>query len=315
MINILSEIFFFLAISVSLSEAVLYPGVIFKHLLVPPLVIYIICLIVSICLIRKKKMAIAILGIKLSLLSLVSSILFGVLFFVLMIIENLNYSNFVFSNLHIHPEQLVWPFFISVVEYIITKYLNISKKRFKNVFFSLFHLELLIIPLAVVVLTNNIIGIIPIVKNDLMFLIQHPNATYTQKMEHELGKTFYDYVLFIKANTPENSKILIPPWPAYPWPQSGNGIYMRYFLYPRILVSGNEYESNHDLTKEKFDYVLIAWGETPTTSGSYTHGWPKFDVKAKEVILWNNTSKLSIEYGSYIYSKVQWKDLWGLIKL
>jgi hypothetical protein len=315
MINILEFTIFSVALFVSLSEAVLYPGVISKHLMISPLVIYTICLIVSIYLVRKQKKGIDVLGIKLSFISLVSTIFFGILYFVLMILENLNYSNFVFSKFHVYPEQLIWPFFISVIEYIITAYLYVSNKRLKNVFFSLFHLELLLIPFAVIIFANNIIGIIPIVKNDLIYLIQHPNATYDQKMEHELGKTFYDYVLFIKANTPENSKILIPPWPAYPWPQTGNGVYMRYFLYPRTLVSGDEYSPNTDLAKEDFDYVLITWGETPTTSGSYTHGWPKFNVDAKEIIFWTPGGEITTESGNYVYKKVEGQDLWGLIKL
>jgi len=90
---------------------------------------------------------------------------------------------------------------------------------------------------------------------------------------------------------------------------------MRYFLYPRVLLNGNEYTPNHDLVKEKFDYILIVWGETLATSKNYTHGWPKFDVKADEIIYWTVDGGVSIMSNNYIYDDLKGKELWGLIKL
>jgi hypothetical protein len=58
---------------------------------------------------------------------------------------------------------------------------------------------------------------------------------------------------------------------------------MRYFLYPRVLVSGKEYEPSIDINQ--FDYVLIVWRETHTTSGVYSHGWPKFDVPTEYIVV------------------------------
>lgn len=144
-------------------------------------------------------------------------------------------------------------------------------------------------------------------------MVSHLNATYDRKMEESLGKTFFDYVVFVKKNTPEGARILIPPYSAFPWPQTGNFAYMRYFLYPRELVSGEEYKPAQNL--ENFDYVLIAWGETPTTSGSFTHGWPKFDVNSKEITLLTANGNIIKMNSNYIYSKLKGRELWGLIKI
>ena len=151
--------------------------------------------------------------------------------------------------------------------------------------------------------------------NHLKYIVRHPLDSYETKMRERVGPIFYDYVQFIKSNTPENSALLIPPYPgAWPWPQTGNDAYMRYFLYPRTLINGKQFESGLDYKEEGIDYVLIAWGEGSIESNGFTHGWPKFDVPAKRILyLKGEPAKSRDDY--YLYKDHVSTGSWGLIEV
>lgn len=150
-------------------------------------------------------------------------------------------------------------------------------------------------------------------KNDMNIF-----STYELKMRHKLGWEIIDYYEFVKRNTPENSKILIPPQ-GFPWPMSGNAAYSRYFLYPRHLISGKEKEPGVDLKKENIKYVLIIWGESKQLQYDFTHGWPKFSLPAKRIIYKKPTNQI-LNYDKVVLEKdfkqadIQ-KEWWGLIEV
>lgn len=138
------------------------------------------------------------------------------------------------------------------------------------------------------------------------------------KLRRKIGFKVLDYYEFIKINTPENAKILIPPQ-AMPWPMIGNAAYSRYFLYPRHLVSGREKEPGLDLKKEQIQYILIEWGEVNLFQYGYTHGWPKFSVPAKRIIYKKPTREM-YDYEAVILKKDFspediHPDWWGLIEV
>lgn len=151
--------------------------------------------------------------------------------------------------------------------------------------------------------------------DNLKLAIRHPLLKYEDKVRFKVGPTFYDFVSFIKNNTPEESTILLPPFPdAFPWPQTGNVAYMRYFLYPRKLINGKQFEPGLDLKKEGVDYILIAWGEGTVESNGFSHGWPKFDIPARKIIYLSGVPK-KIRQDYYIYNEHQGLQSWGLIEL
>ncbi len=301
----------------SLADAFIYPGVIIRYTGLNPILLYVAMGILGLVSLFTQSQKIKTISGGIYKMSSAALIVFAVGYIVFNFLEAVNYPNFVFSNFHIHPKELTTPLLLTLFTYFVLanfKYLRHARNlKIRGM------VKLLSSLILCWIIFQNFIGLFGIVAKDIDFIIKYPAASYEQKMEMKLGKQFYDYVMFIKRNTPENSKILLPPFPrplpAYPWPQTGNNIYMRYFLYPRVLLNGEEYTPKYDLVKEKIDYVLIAWGETQTTSGNYTHGWPKFDVRANKVIYMISETEIKEEAGNYIYKDVENKELWGIIEV
>jgi len=318
MFSNIQPVLFILVLALSLIEVAIYPGVIQKHIFIPALYFYLAFILITVVSRIKGDAKKLKYGHFLNMPILILSVILCISYFLSMVIEKLTYDNYIFNTIHIHPKQLVWPLLLTLTQYFLGSYIVGSKKPLsERLVINI--VKVITVFLIVVIFTDNIVNIVANTKIDMVYAITHQNSSYDEKMEYKLGKLFYDYTLFIKANTPENSKILLPPFPAplaaYPWPQTGNGIYMRYFLYPRTLVSGGEYSPGFDLVKEKFDYVLVAWGETDATSGNYTHGWPKFDVKATEVIYMSQRGERVDKPGDYVYKDVEGQELWGIIKV
>jgi len=72
---------------------------------------------------------------------------------------------------------------------------------------------------------------------DLQYL-KDINASYDEKMRRKWG-WYYDFICFIKENTPEDASILLPPQNSR-YPKIGNLSFNGYFLVPRSLHHGNQ---------------------------------------------------------------------------
>jgi hypothetical protein len=236
---------------------------------------------------------------------------FGLAYFIFYSLEKINYPNYVFSTYHIHPTQLTVPLVLSLYSYIISSK-NILLVYLKKT--EILHKWFPIIVIMLWILFQNFIDSGSYAAREILFMIRNPKASYDRKMEEKIGKQFYDYVLFIKENSPQDSKILIPPFQTGLWEQTGNVPYMTYFLYPRTLLNGKESISSYDLQKEKIDYVLVVWEEFPTSPGSYD-GWPKFEIKAEKVVYMVSPTENKEEKGDYIYKQNGNKEAWGIIKV
>lgn len=163
-------------------------------------------------------------------------------------------------------------------------------------------------------LIENLVFLEPktLLKN-IFFIIKNPSLSYDQKMRYQVGDLFYDYTSFVRLNTPETATILIPPQD-YPWPQTGNAGYLRYFLYPRKLVVGKEYEPGVDLSGGNIDFILIAKGESQLMGKNTSYGWPKFPVIADTLIFFGKEMKGQEIKSNYVFSEAT-ANRWGLIKL
>lgn len=304
---------FFVSIVISFISVLTYDSFFVKHFYVSPWFVYVSYVISSfvekVYLSNKKDNDYKLI----TKICLVSGSVIGLLYMILKTVEAFTYTNFVFSTMHINYDLLVYPMAIFFVEYLFRLNLKDAGKNLLRGLHKLLRINTIAIPLVALILVNNVTGIASKMKDDIYFMVSNIFATRDQIYEFKLGKQFYDFTKFINANVPENSKILIPPFPAYPWPQTGNAVYLRYFLNPRTLFSGNEYIPESNINS--YDYVLIAWGETPTTSGKYTHGWPKFDVKAEYTLFLNDDGTTNKILGDYKYSSINGIEKWGIIKV
>lgn len=297
-----------LMLIVSFLGVIFYPNFFETHFYINPLFIYSAYVFATIFIFYKYDF----LNNKANKLKIIALLFLVVLFVLSKSIEDLTYRNFIFSKLHIHYKELIYPISILLFDLYITNRLKIRTNIKSHL-----NLNTVIVILVVITLISNFLGISSKMKKDFIFMIYNFNVLDDQKLEYKLGRSFYRYIQFVLDNTSKKSNLLLPPFPypkpAYPWPQTGNYVYLRYFLYPRSLTNGDEYNPNVSL--ENIDYVLIAWGETETTSGEYTHGWPKFDVPAEYIILMNEDGTTTKEMGDYKYKNRKADNEWGVIKV
>lgn len=146
------------------------------------------------------------------------------------------------------------------------------------------------------------------------FMLKNVNLGYDKKMEMAVGKVPYDFAMFIKDNTSPHSNILIPPQ-GFPWPKTGNVGYLRYFLYPRNLINGNEKDLNVNI--KDIDYVLIDYGEESRLQYGFTNIWPKFNVNGEYIIYWDplDGTVQKVDNGKYVYNPDNKMEEWGIIKI
>ncbi|HJX58995.1 MAG TPA: hypothetical protein VJ481_00360 [Patescibacteria group bacterium] len=312
-----------IAFLMSITEAIIYPGVFMTNLNVSVYPVYgvvFFLLVLFKVLNFNERYTNSYLAFSFGkLLSLLSVI--GYLFFSIM--ELLIYPNYVFSTFHLHPNALIWPLGLSTALLIVgyreqrlIAPLGRSKKieeihdYFKELHYISFVIFIALIIMFFVNTSTNLKNFL----SDFKFMIRNPSISMEERLRKKVTPIFYDYVVFVNKYVPEDAKILIPPQ-GFPWPQSGNYGYIRYFIYPREGTSGKEYEPGIDYKSKGISYVLLSWGETESTEYGYTHGWPKFDVPAEWVVFYDESGRIFTKDGDYHYKDFVNKKVWGVIKI
>lgn len=295
------------SIAATLVEAFTYRGFINKHYLINSYIFVYLALFLGIYLMfsfGKKNNLVN------SNIYRLNTVFFKMIFtsyLLLSLLDLLNYKNFVFSKFHIFPENLFIVCLLSLFV-ILSKNISFNKNSKKReIWMFVFYI------ISAWALYINMTKINSMFIDQIRFMVRNPRASYDEKMRRMLSEEFYDYILFIKTNTPDNSTILIPPQ-TNPWPQSGNVSYVRYFLYPRKIAQGKQFEAA-DYNKIGIDYALLDWGEIEEESVGFTHGWPKFDIPSEEIILMRDNNEVEILKENYIFKNFKDKKLWGLIKI
>ncbi|NMD01318.1 MAG: hypothetical protein GYA62_16575 [Bacteroidales bacterium] len=287
--------FFASCLILSLVEAFTYPGFIVKHfhieLFLGLLALFVGAYLFFLFLKTKKH---DLLFIRFIAYVSLFAYLFG------KVVGEITYPNFIFSHFHFQPNLMLLPVICSFLLFAIND--NVSIKAFTNICVFLLICQYLASDFATVK------------ENNIPFILNNLQMSENKKMENLVGKTFYTFSEFLVENTESNSTILIPPQ-GFPWPQSSNIAYFRYFLYPRNLINGKEKSSGTEL--DGVDYVILDYGETLTSEHGYTNVWPKFDVKGEYIIYWNPTTgeKYKDNTGVYKYNENNKSEMWGIIKI
>jgi len=224
----------------------------------------------------------------------------------LFIIEYANFPNYIFSKIHVNIDNISRIIFLSsalwLINWLRTKLKITSKKSYLITSLSFLLIFLSLFPL----LDRALKGALE--KN--VYVIKNINDNYDQKMLKQWGP-FYNYMMFVKNNTEEDSTILIPPQ-AWTWYKTGNAGLVRYFLYPRKLGSG-EYDKLPDL--KNYDYVFLAWGGLSNKNND-DYGWPKAKIDSEKIIYWDEKSNsVKAVYSKYDPADEENYEAWGIIKV
>jgi len=243
-------------------------------------------------------------------------------------VEKAHYRNYVFSKIHLQPQNLFWVCFVSF-SLVILDIGNLGRIWFldKAIFgekiiprLTLTYLKrIVVLALVFWVLIFNVRFASSEIFKNFFFILRHPFASYDEKMKGAWGDV-YNYMLFIKQNTPDNAVIANPP-PIKPWNNEGSGPLVTAFLYPRIFVQDENDENKIDL---KADYALIAWGWFRCSESDVgpddedCHGWPRVKVPAEWIIYKKeNSTEITKRFENTIYDPQDDinKYTWGLIKI
>jgi|GEM_PF-4144392 len=229
------------------------------------------------------------------------------IFVILLFLEYLMYPNFVYSKFNLDLQGAVPVLFVSFYLWIIG-FWKLSYTLDKKLPITI---ELLFYAICMILINSLNITFQDAMKKNV-FIIKHIKYNYFQKMNEQWGLS-YRYLMFVKANTEENSSIVIPPQTMI-WYATGNAGIVRYFLYPRIIASTG-YTFGKFFDYYNYDYVLISWGEWPDGNKN-DYGWPKEKINAEKIIYWDDaTNLIKTEYKNYDPSDKENYKSWGIIKI
>lgn len=289
-----------------LIEIFKYPGFISKYFIISPTTFFMILLLSTLPSLGKK------IDKRLYVVNKVIFLILVISYFVFGVLQGVFYNNFVFEKLHINTEPLltltILTLFVIIIKSLSENKLILQNISYKKRSFSRYLTVLLSISLIIIYATINTSKSI----NDALIstskILSRLDFTYDQKM-NMTWPTFYNYMKFVKENTPDNARIAIPPAEEH-WLHTGNLVLVNYFLYPRKLFEGTIYS----LPKEKIDYILLAKGLW--NRGESDFGWPKVFLKDVEVNYLNTDQGVFETYfGDFDPNYERNKNSWGLIKI
>lgn len=301
-----------------LIETFTYPGFLSKYILFSSKTFSVIYLFISLILIflnnnNNKRIVPEILF----SLNYIFVPIFLFTYLILYLEEFNNYPNYVFSSYHVHIEQvrvsLLFLLGLLVID-IFQKYKLIIINQISS-FFGLWSglnktQNCIIFIILLIYIILNALNTTDSFLSNFFVVITKPTLSYEEKQELKIP--LYKYMMFIKANTRSNSKILIPPQQS-PWLTIGNAGIVRYFLYPREILVG-EYDTNNF---KSADYVLLTRGSWHTNDKSM-YGWPRENIYNAKITFYNLESEDStlLTTTDYIFKpNSEISNKWGLIEV
>lgn len=226
-------------------------------------------------------------------------------------LEGANYTNYILNRFHFHLDGLILPVLFAFFIFLTLKFKDeIAAFGKKSKIYLIF--VFLIVYFAV----KNLSYSFEMAVSRTSHILFHLRSSYDEKMTYQWG-IFYQFMVFVKNNTPEDSTIIVPP-EEDPWLMgSGNPNFVRAFLYPRKIVSETLIISQEDLNAFNDNtYILISWGKEACRPDPDCHGWPKQNIKASEIIYKKpDSSEVVKTMKDAVYDPTDKTYVYGLIKL
>lgn len=267
------------------AESYKYSGFVRNHFYIDPLILVGISVLTAILQKEKRSLAFKINRFVLPVTSII--------YLIFEFLEAKYYPNYVFSHIHMQPQNFFNLVLFSGILLLVENF-NLEKNKTFDKFNLKSFAALLLFITFLITLTESVSKTLNLAINSDFYMLNHLSFNYDDKMKERWG-FYYDYMEFIRDNTPENSKILIPPQAYYA--SVGNAGLDRYFLYPRPLGNGDLY----NVITKGYDYVLI------------NPGWPKETIKTDKILILN--SDKSISQFKNIYDPNMISNFWGILKL
>jgi len=286
-------------------EVIKYPGFFANHFYVDAKIIFAISIFLLIFLNTKSELMQIVFKISNTILVVLTILYLG-----LYLLEGANYTNYVLSRFGFHLDGLILSVLFGFSLFLVQRFKNeIANFGKKSRVYPLF--VLLIVYFIVKSLSYSLeTGV-----SRTSYILFHLRSTYEEKMTHQWG-IFYDFMMFVKNNTPEDATVIVPPMQD-PWLMgSGNPNFVRAFIYPRnviqetLLISEDNIESYGTNT-----YILITWGKEACKPDPDCHGWPRQKINASEIIFKKpNSSEVAEVKMNAIYDPNDKTYVYGLIK-
>lgn len=287
-----------------LLDTIKYPGFFGNHFIIDAKIFLVVSVMCLVFLKTKDKVSEIINKLNLFVLALSG---FGYLYFSIQ--EAVHYTNYVLSRFHISLGGLIYIFLSSASLFVAGHYKNIiylnskGKNLWKGIIYF-FVIYTLVVNLGVT-LKNSFVGDI--------YVALHLKDTYDQKMRMQWG-TYYNYMVFVKQNTPEDATIIVPPQ-ILPWVRTGNVALDRYFLYPRKLIQYSTEQIPDVASLTKGTYILVSWGDWECDFGKCKL-WPQQKIEAREKIIMDpDNSAVRKVINNVIYSPQDTNDPYGLLRI
>ncbi len=287
-----------------LLDTIKYPGFVEKHFFIDAKVFFVLCLMVVLFIKSNKKILKTI-----NIFNLMVSVVSGLGYIFFSIQEASHYTNYVLSEFHFSLGGLVYVFLFSVSIFAVVQYgsrfnFKLNKTNFWQVVLYFFVAYTLVINFGAT-FKNALVSDI--------YVGLHLNDNYDQKMRNQWGN-YYDYMVFVRENTPEDATIIVPPQ-ILPWVRTGNVALDRYFLYPRTLVQNTTEQILDTFSLSEGTFIMISWGDWECDYGKCKL-WPQQEIKAHEKIIKDSeaNSVKEIKY-NVIFTPEDTTDPYGLLRI
>ena len=304
-------------------ETYTYSEFLWKHLLLNSKLFAAITILFGVAVhLNKKEKSLKYLRRAFFLFNIILSPLLIVSYVAMLFLENIHYSNYVYSTFHLQLESFVY---LVIFNAVIISLLSFNNK---NVFGSVFGikgniinskpsdrlnfivpLKLLIIITLCAYLFGNMGETLNKAMNSDVYILTHLNSTYNEKMADKWGRGFYDYVMFVRDNTPEDANIIAPPQ-IRPWLTIGNVALVRYFLYPRNVI----HLGKGVINPRGGVYIIVYKGRWCADDNCKI--WPQQIIRSQQLIVRDpNSSGVKEIRQDFIYDPSDASIPYGLLKL
>ena len=226
------------------------------------------------------------------------------------LIEGAHFTNYVLATYRFHLDGLILPVLFSLSIFLVEKFKEeLPKVKGKlGIFYFIF------VSLFVFYIVKNTAYAIDSGVSRNSYILFHLGKSYDDRMTYQWG-IFYQFMVFVRNNTPADATIVIPPQQD-PWLMgSGNHDFVRAFLFPRNIIE--EPLMIRDI--EAFDqntYILITWGKEACKPDPECHGWPKQEIQATKIIYKDPNSSNVIETReNTVYNPEDKKYVYGVIEI